>query len=68
MRRLLEMGDVVIARVRWIDGKSDGAAQHFVGADGTKAFSAKERFSRCYVNACYRHARRPFSSCVPDAV
>ena len=68
MRRFIEMGAVVIARVRWIDGQSDGAAQHFVGACGTKAFPAEERFSRCHVKACHRYARRPFSRCVPAAV
>jgi len=42
MRRFIEIGAVVIARARWIDGKSDGAAQHFVGACGTKAFPAED--------------------------
>ena len=65
--RFIEIGNVVMARVRGVNGKGHSAAQHFISPRGTKRFPTEKGLARCYIKACHRHVSCPFPSCVPDA-
>jgi hypothetical protein len=63
----VEIGNIVMARVRGVDGKGHSAAQHFVSPCGTKRFPPEKGLAGCYIKACHRHVSCPFPSRVPDA-
>jgi hypothetical protein len=63
----VEVGNVVMALVRWVDGKGHSAAQHFVSPRGTKRFPPEKRLTGCYIKARHRHVSCPFPGRVPDA-
>src|SRR4029453_2472728 len=58
----VEIGNVMRARVRGVDGKGHSAAQHFVSPCGTKRFPPEKGLAGCYIKACHRHVSCPFPS------